>query len=146
MPSALERLCQQQEVPFIQLGDGIVVETSSTYAECTHPIFLTEVNNGIAALVKFPEPAKRRIEKVDEFCYTVTNMLEGGNRLLHDPQPNCFSFIGPIDKEELQESLEIIALYCDVLLPLVQRVGETGRWDHPLIGLAFVPAHKLNSA
>lgn len=132
----IELACRSANLSIQRNEEGIVVTLPGS-GNVSYPALISErEDKGIQAFVWFPQAQHHTIEKAEELCSTMKAYLKPYAQVGFHPEKSKFWAGCFLDDEQILRKLSAFAQACDILHPLVERVGCLGYWDRGLVKLA----------
>ena len=136
----LETVFKKHRTSFEKDAGALIIMAQGRSA--IYPVFFTEEQGGfIQVMVWFP-PARMRIKRVVGLCNGIAQWVSGIEVKFHSQSKRFYvgAFIKP---NRVWPEIKVFIRACDLLLPLLECVGERGVWDEHLVDLAFLPIEDL---
>jgi len=139
----LERMFQANRLDYKREHAGALLLQADNHRYPFSVHFTHDSNGWLRACTFFDRVITSRIYRRDEFCAEMMHRFNGRVKVeFMSARGRFFATVFTL-VENVTVETQVLMRACTILAPLVQRVGEIGRWDALLISLAFLEPSEM---
>lgn len=131
-------LCQTYGISYDIKGGSISFDMYGQYKAVRYPVLVSNAGKPevMQAFLWFPAPQTHTIAEVERLCSQLNEVFNPYAQVGFEAARGKFWAGTLFTDHDAEQKLGVFAQSCDILLPLLTRIGCLGRWDGELIQLA----------
>ncbi len=136
--ACVESLCRAHNISYHKEENGISITIYGQYKMLRYPVLVSQTGEpgSMQALIWFPEPETQNLEEVEMLCAALNNVFNPYVQVGFNGERGRFWAGSLFADNAVKQKLSALVQACDILYPLITRVGCLGRWSGDLIQLA----------
>jgi len=136
--ACVESLCRAHNISYHKEESGISFTIFGQYKMLHYLVFVSQTGRPgfMQAQLWFPEPETQNLEEVERLCAALNEVFNPTVQVGFNGERGRFWAGSVFADDDVEEKLSALTQACDILYPLVARVGCLGRWSRELIQLA----------